>query len=306
VSSSDSSVSPPYSTDKEFRGWVYNLRWQHNILLGVNLFDQGSRSEVAEFLWSRLDQTAFEVIYAYIYRYIEFKASFSIPILKYFLKQTFINIGVRLVNLIHLEVANNPGTTWKARKEGRRKWNIALDAHRDINKAFQNLALDNRFQGVELIRFTWHPMEQVTGRRRQVIEMEPVVDLFIDDEPPPPISQSGPLSGGTDYSNAGLFGAETPSAGHFGNGSSGTDLSLASPSPIDPSLAVPSLAVPSLDVPSLAVPHRADSFSATPFDTGSSVTSPPGADLFGIGPSVTRSSDAALLDSRRRSKRPRR
>ena len=214
-----------------------------------------------------------------------------------YLRQTFINIGVRLVHVVRLEVDKNPNMTWRPQKKGSRDWRIAIDARSDLDKVFHDLAFDDRFQDIEFTDFTWRSKQRRVICKRRKVDVEPLGDFFVDiGPPPPPFSQPGRVASGTGYPGVDIAGADISDAEPPAADASGIGPHVDGP-PVDgPPVDGP-------DGPPVDGPSPQDSSGAGSFDAGPSVDSHFGADLSSAGPYVTGPSEEGSFDEKRPAKR---
>lgn len=150
--------------------------------------DSVQRGQLATFLESKLDISAFRYIYSFIYKWIDYHQSFNqkngLPF--YFLKHTYTALAVKLRDLAVKEDAllANQNITW--RKEIGKEWTTDKNARAELDNFFLHMRTSSRFKDVDRSIFAWKdPQELTAPRKRSRLNPEAIEDEFLFDEPPP-------------------------------------------------------------------------------------------------------------------------
>jgi hypothetical protein len=206
-----------------------NLYQRVRMLMKENLTAMSYRSDnaverkkLADFIVSRWDITIFKEVFGYIFKYIDYDATFddrtSLP--WFYLKNIYCQMAIAIRDLIHREeqLPANIGKQWHS--TGKNIWTTDLNFRRNyVDKLFFALGGKREFDGVTETIFTWiYPEQQRTSKKRRQLDMSIDEALPFDEEPPPPAlpaskTRKNPYFGGHRQQST-IITIESPCGGH--------------------------------------------------------------------------------------------
>lgn len=119
---------------------------------------EGDRKKLIDFLSPRFDANLAKLLFGNTIKVLNVDETFSRrdSTACWYLRQVFINMALKVLELVKIEKAMNPDANWE--KKAPSHWKLDKNMRDGINTFFDSMCVAPNFKNVELGKFSWNPL----------------------------------------------------------------------------------------------------------------------------------------------------